>query len=413
MKSEFESDYNHVNVILFGILYISCLLLLFSSGLFLVLTPIWFLLLGVSYIWLIFKHRYQMTSREKIGYASMGLFYIGIFIISGPLVIWPLEIEIITTGVIPIWNFPPEAAISLNLLYSFFVALLFLAAAVIILIKNSRSSITRIFFLSFVCIAIAWCFYIYYIALSWDLLPEQVQMIYLVFYCMLFLGVVVLAHSCEALTTTDTIFFHKSIYIILSIHFVISILLMTTQQNHLLVGVREQFYWIREHSFLYSIFYTLSLLIPIGYSLYSLSYLPDWMTEGRRQWIKRVRFGIGLLILYPIGEAVTGLVSIVFLQEPLLPGIFLTRGTFILVISIMIFAISPLIIISSTPKVTKWFFEEVKIRATPTLREINPNVNLAAIWEQVDEWEKENELTPKKMTNQKLEEYVQAAKSLL
>ncbi|MFX1514766.1 MAG: hypothetical protein ACFFC6_00510 [Promethearchaeota archaeon] len=35
------------------------------------------------------------------------------------------------------------------------------------------------------------------------------------------------------------------------------------------------------------------------------------------------------------------------------------------------------------------------------------------IWEQVDEWQKESDLTPREMTFQKFEEYVQAAKNLL
>lgn len=75
--------------------------------------------------------------------------------------------------------------------------------------------------------------------------------------------------------------------------------------------------------------------------------------------------------------------------------------------------LSGLIINSGLPEVRKWFFDEIKYRATTELREIDPIVNLAAIWEQTDEWQKESDLIPKEMTNQKLKEYVLAAKQLI
>lgn len=59
------------------------------------------------------------------------------------------------------------------------------------------------------------------------------------------------------------------------------------------------------------------------------------------------------------------------------------------------------------------FFGEIKFRAGLDLKDINPDVNLAVIWEQVDEWQKESELTPKEMTNKKLEEYVQDEKIIV
>ena len=71
------------------------------------------------------------------------------------------------------------------------------------------------------------------------------------------------------------------------------------------------------------------------------------------------------------------------------------------------------VIASGSPDITKWFFEELKYRATPELQEIDPNVNLAAICEQIDGWQKESGLMPQEMTNKKLEEYLHAAKGLL
>jgi len=75
--------------------------------------------------------------------------------------------------------------------------------------------------------------------------------------------------------------------------------------------------------------------------------------------------------------------------------------------------ISALIFASGLPSVDKWFFDEVKFRASPELQKLDPNVNLADIYKQVDEWQKTSSLTPKEMTNQKVNEYVQRAKSLI
>ena len=80
---------------------------------------------------------------------------------------------------------------------------------------------------------------------------------------------------------------------------------------------------------------------------------------------------------------------------------------------ILVVPISGYVIASGSPDITKWFFEELKYRATPELQEIDPDVNLAAIWEQSDGWQRERGLIPKEMTNKKLEEYVHAVKGLL
>ncbi len=71
------------------------------------------------------------------------------------------------------------------------------------------------------------------------------------------------------------------------------------------------------------------------------------------------------------------------------------------------------VLLISTYDLEKWFFDEIKIRATPELQKLNPEVKLSEIWKTVDQWQKESELTPKEMTREKLEEYIIAAKNLL
>jgi len=142
-------------------------------------------------------------------------------------------------------------------------------------------------------------------------------------------------------------------------------------------------------------------------------HFPDWITQRRQNWLKKITLGMLLLIPYPLAEVVTGLQILPILKEPITYYNSLPKSIFILVLSLFFIDFTIVIIVNSLPDVTNWFFDEIKFRASPELQKLDPNVNLADIYKQVDEWQKTSSLTPKEMTNQKVEEYVQRAKSLI
>ena len=225
----------------------------------------------------------------------------------------------------------------------------------------------------------------------------------------------IFTHACQLLSAPSRPFLPRGCYLILGFSFLFTVLLILLQLDHspwpgltwIIIGK------IRIHSFLFVCVFLLSLLFPAGYSVYRLSFYPAWLTTDRRRWIKRIRLGILLLIPYPLGEALAGLHTDHFLHVSISPSNPLPQYLALLVISTSTLYFASFVFFSSMPDATKWFFDEIKFRASPELQKLDPNVNLADIYEQVDEWQKTSILTPKEMTNQKIKEYVQRAKSLI
>ena len=259
--------------------------------------------------------------------------------------------------------------------------------------ENYRSPLTLLFFFFFLCFGIAWIINILYFITR---LNSQTYDSFLIFFLFHFLAILLLIHACRALIT-PAILLQRTVYFFLGIGFSVIVILVIAQLKH---------------TIMFTIVYGSLFFLLVSYSVIRLTFYPEWLTEDRKGWVRRIRTGLLPLAITPMGEALVDL-PVGFLQENIslnspIPKIFV-----VLALSISLTYVSGLIIFSGLPDIEIWFFDEVKLRAVSDLKEINPEVNLSAIWEQVDEWQKETDLIPREMTTQKLEEYVQAAKRLV
>ncbi|MHA2248317.1 MAG: hypothetical protein ACXADY_25430 [Candidatus Hodarchaeales archaeon] len=353
---------------------------------------------------------------------------------------------------LPITVIANQGVADIFLDFVLFTAVLVSILGIILLVKNIVSATSRLFFLSFLSIGMACLFYILYIMtyplIVIDVTTEPVSVtqmpnplvtiFFFLFFMLIQLGFYILIHAISSISFPGEFWLQKRIYFLFVILGVLStILLFSGEIEHVFLDLSylgdfvgsEQVgpttfamyyegsyfgmpYRVREYSLAFSIIYLLIQLIPIIISLFYLSKLPPWITPERRAWLNRIKLGIIVYALFPICETIAGI------RIPLTTGFVsaynpLERYKLILSVSFLILALSILILFSGVPKLEKWFFDEIKFRSSPELRILDPNVNLAAIWELVDDWQKESELTPKEMTNQKLEEYIQAAKNLV
>ncbi|UCE74383.1 MAG: hypothetical protein JSV56_01405 [Methanomassiliicoccales archaeon] len=365
--------------------------------------------LGIVFFRTLFKHWSAMKDKkiDRIGYCFIGI----IFEVYGILYfIWLLNFFPIFSTWDPI---PGMAlmAVFYSLTFPAVTCIFFLYLAITILRKNHQSSITRLIFLSFTSLGISWFFFIIYYSISlgtWEFsgsLTSNVQTAqlnydsYLVFYLFIFFGLLSMVYGCQKLIFSRITQLQRNIYLLMGVSFFCSIILILMQND---VGFA--------HSYLFGLTYLTSTLGPIGYSLYILGSYPDWITLERGRWIKRIRIGILLFTPYPLVEVVVGLIPLahIFLV-PIHPNAGFPQFVTFLSLPILCTFYSGAIIYSGLPDVNKWFFEEIKFRASPEVRDFDPNVNLASLWELVDEWQEKSQLTPKEMTSQKLEEYVQVA----
>ncbi|MFX1517133.1 MAG: hypothetical protein ACFFC6_12595 [Promethearchaeota archaeon] len=308
-------------------------------------------------------------------------------------------------------------------------ALLLVLLGIIILIKNSVSKTTRLFFLSFLVIGTACFMYVLY-ALSYPapipsetdpntviwLENPQTTTTFFLFFLLIQIGFFILIHAIRSITSAEKIWLPKSLYLVFFIILSISTILLSSGEikhvflfSHEILGASLR---VREFSIGFALIYLVIQIVPIVISLYYLRQLPPWITLERRAWLKRIKLAIIIYSFFPICETIAGL------RIPLTTGFIspynpVEQYKLLLAVAFLLLFLSALVLYSGVPELNKWFFDEIKFRASPELRRLNPQVNLASIWEQVDEWQKESELTPKEMTIQKLEEYVQAAKQLM
>ncbi|MHA2246336.1 MAG: hypothetical protein ACXADY_15335 [Candidatus Hodarchaeales archaeon] len=417
-KKPWETDLANGMVILMGSFFlIFYILFFFNYSAFSVffghILGIAFISWGIFWLWIFYKYHLVMNKMSD----KIGIFLCGILVILFGFFIpedWlnPLN---------PLNWFQPrhptkeliqDISEDFYMIYSGITGIIFIISGILILRRNHQSAITRFFSLSFLSSGLAWILFIVYNFFPPDN-PLLISLTYLIFYTLIFFAMVLLAHSCRALVRPKDLYFPVTFYILMGGFFIITTLLILIDLKHLPWFV-NYIGKIREHSIFFAIVYSVSLLLPLGYSVLNLSSIPDWITSDRKRWINRTLLGIVFLIPYPLGETVAGLHSNEFLHQAISPSNPLPQFLFFLMVSNLTSTFASYIILSGVPDdLPKWFFDEIKIRASPELREINPNVKLAKIWEQVDEWQKESKLSPKEMTTQKLEEYVQTTKNLL
>jgi hypothetical protein len=376
---------------------------------------------GFFYLYLHNKYHSMLTKSDRRGFIIFGLIVIlasiiGIFFsISHALNLLSNPPSVYLTNVNEIF------AMVYSVFGSLIAGLIFIVVGLLLLRKNYQSKITRKFFLSFASISATWFIYFLFLGIRANLenYIYLIKISYLVFNACFFSGLVLLAQACRLLTPTKHPYISRNGYLLLLIPFIVSVILIITRDDlpfmtntldpefSLLPGK------ISPTSLVFLSTFLISLLIPVGYSIYRLSIYPEWLTPERRKWIRKIRIGLLLMIPSPIGETVTNLWMIGFLQEPISATNPLSRFLFLNTISSLFLLYTATIFLFSLPDVNKWFFDEVKIRSTPDIIKINPDVNLSEIWEKIDEWQKTKPLTPREMTEKKLDEYVVAAKKLL
>lgn len=369
--------------------------------------------LGIYLLWILIQFRVEMKEkRDKIGYLILTIIFL-----SGGISIF-LLIPFINSQITPeIVAFIKPTVLRLDSVIYWILGagagVCFVGTGIYLVYKNHQSWITLLFFLSFTCFGIGWITFAYYNQIGCQC-PQLLILVYVIFYIFIYTGTIILAHACRLLVTPNHIYFHPSIYVISYISYFTTIVLLLTSQTHSQVimyfGV---LYVAREHSLVVSIIYSVSLLLPLGYSIYRLSYYPDWLTRKRREWIKRIRTGLVFFIPFYLIEALAGVRPIELLQESISPYNPLPRYMLLLVISLFCLFYSVIIINSGLPDVSKWFFEEVKLRAVLEVGDLSPQLNLTAIWRKLDDWEKNDNLSPKKMDGKSLQEYIKVAKTLI
>ncbi|MFX0087667.1 MAG: hypothetical protein ACFFAU_18600 [Candidatus Hodarchaeota archaeon] len=284
-----------------------------------------------------------------------------------------------------------------------------------LLIRNYQSSVTRFLFLSYLTFGGTWLVFIIYSFSFRFFLNDGVTLtpvLYLGFYLSFFLGMMFLIQGCWRLIKPSSQRFPRWFFFILGIVVVATCFFSFTELTHYIYytpfGDLEILY-LREHSLIFSVVYSGSLIIPLLFSIYLLSKPPPWITKERGNWIKKARISLILLSFYPLVEVVSGLRGLPFFSDyitlfnPAPVKVSLLMGS----ISLIYFSYG--IMFVGVSDVNKWFFDEVKCRATPELQKLDPDVNLAKIWEKIDQMQKEQPLSQREMTNQKVEQYVQTA----
>jgi len=423
------------SVVLLLILLLVILLFFFNfydffSYFWLFLT-ILFALRGIFEFWIFYRNRWRKFIQAGVISGLASFFYFLLHLqYWGYIILVPEEILLIFTS-----NFTStEETLPFSISSFFYFLIAMMSMAYLFSLgrnlrgKNIHSPITRNLYLSFLSLGLGWIFYFVYHSFTIFIPFNFIRTIpFLGYYCSIFFGLLLLAHACQVLFSPNRSYLSRIPYYLMCIPFIVTILLILFQVNHSswaeFISYKEGETWgvtitiiygfTREHTLLLAIIYSVSLLLPLGYSLYNLRTYPDWITPDRRIWIKRLRIGILLIIPYPLGEAVAGLHTNLFLQAPISPSNPLPQFYAILIVSVLFLSFASIVIYSGAPSVNKWFFDEIKIRATPELQKLNPEVKLSEIWKTVDQWQKESELTTKEMTREKLEEYIIAAKNLL
>jgi hypothetical protein len=393
---------------------------------------------GIYQIWFVYKHwkTYRTHRKDWIGDIAGG----GLIVVLGLIMVY------FGVNRIPNLWIEPDATYASPLIFAPYIILIFpilissisIIVGVVLLVKNYQSSVTRLLFLSYLTFGGAWLVYLYYnFSFLWEEFyiwegiklqkvhfPIDTSVLYLGFFLFFFLGELFLIHGCRRLITLYDHRFPLWFFVSLGIALVATIFLSYTELTHYGFSVEREFteisldspdqlLYLREHSLIFAVVYAGSLLMPLIYSIYLLSKPPSWITQERRRWINRTRISLILLSLYPLVEVVSGLQVLPFFSAPISVLNPAPVKVLLILSSNSLILFSYMIMITSVDDVNKWFFEEIKFRATPELQKINPEIHLAKIWEKIDQMQKEQPLSPKEMTNQKVNEYVNQAKKLI
>lgn len=383
-----------------------------------------FFFVGFYIIWFVYKNReiYRKDRKEWVGNLATGSFIFAL----GLALIGIISRDYESPGRVSVASdsvFGLIIAPVLMFTHPIFISLSSIVFGTIILVKNRQSSVTRLLFLSNLTFGGTWIVFLIY-SFSFFFSTDGVNIVsilYIVFYFLFFLGVILLIHACRRIITPFDQNFPWWFSLSVGITLISTIFLSFSELTHYgfyadFIGESNnptQLLYLREHSLIFAVVYSVSILLPIIYSVYLLSRPPNWITKDRKHWINRTRISLILLSVYPLVEGLSGLQDLPFFSSPISAFNLAPMKILLLMGSISLLYFSNVLMITGVSDVNKWFFDEIKLRATPYLQEIDPDVNLATIYNQIDEWQKDTELTPKIMTNQTLDKYVQAAKNLL
>ncbi|MFX1246044.1 MAG: hypothetical protein ACFFBQ_01460 [Promethearchaeota archaeon] len=308
----------------------------------------------------------------------------------------------------PLDSYKFAIAIIFPFIILFLVFLFYLITGFSLYNKNKASLITKLFLSSFVSFGLGQGLYFYWFfrdssyTIFRFLLPHLLPslILFLLHYSFTFLGLLLLWSACSSrinvfrskAVLSSTLFFLCSLGLVLTVG---------VAAYYLIVDLPEIFISL-EFELIFVICYVLSFVIFPCSAFFQLRFLPDWFTPIRRRWVTRIRIGIVFLIIYGIFQAIKSF-------QGLNPWFRLM----LLIITIALQCLTIVIVYSGLPEVTEWFFDEIKIRAAPEMKGLEPGVSLEHLWQLVDTWQDKEVVPTDRMTETDVIFYVQEALNAL
>ncbi|MFX1285496.1 MAG: hypothetical protein ACFFB5_17795 [Promethearchaeota archaeon] len=335
------------------------------------------------------------------------------FILFFPQSFWENIILLTGRSVPESWN-PPflimtpldSYKFAISIIFPFmvlFLAILFyLITGFSLYTKNKESLITRFFLLSFVSFGLGQgCnLYLFFRDSSYTILHHFLPyllpslIIFLLQYSLTFLGLLFLWSASSSLILPRKYEFRNKTVILSILSFLSSLgfilIVGTTTYDFVLVSLEFELFFL--------VFYAFSFVTFPCSAFLQLRSLPDWFTPTRRRWVKRVRMGLLVLIFYGIFQTIKNFQGLGPVFKYLL-----------FIFNIVLLCLTIIIIYSGLPEVTEWFFDEIKIRATPEMKELNSTINLEHLWQLIDTWKEDKKIPKEKMTETAVASYVREA----
>jgi hypothetical protein len=153
-----------------------------------------------------------------------------------------------------------------------------------------------------------------------------------------------------------------------------------------------------EFEWIFSFFYALSYVILPCSAFLKLQSVPEWFTPTRKRWVMRIRIGTLLLTIYGVLQTIKAF-----------QGIDPEFRTFLFILNMVLLCLAIVTMYSGLPEVSEWFFDEIKIRSAPEMKELKPAVSLERLWQLIDTWEEEKVVPKEKMNETDITSYVQEA----
>jgi len=450
-KKQWEIEYGNFGIkfmILIAILISFYPLFPLQGSIVITIIPILCLPFGYRGHKIILKYKSEMETKDYRGYRNMNF---------GLIIMGSIVLTTVTVGMlIELYDWvgeklnPPEPDPSITTLDPFFpwdyyneqvwnftrfmigiyglmLSFLFFYLARKIFLKNRISSTTKLFSVSFVFFGLS---LVTSLIFGWvqDMSLTLMIFIYLISYTFLYSGTVALTHSAKILVDPTNKIFSKNVYLGFLSTYIIGVILILKELSLNLLQPPQQettfFDQINSQVYIHhlagfnsviALLIGLSIIIPASYAILKLGQTPEWITEERKSWIKKLRTGLVLFFIHPLFNALGEMNDFDFINQPLNKGTDMPTSLYLQYMSIVILIPAIAYLLTAIPDIDKWFFDEIKFRATGdgTFGNQYQISNIFKLWDVVEEWKETKVVKKSEMTQAKLDEYVITAKQML